>query len=180
MQACRKDTGIDILASATTPVFSRQAGRVRSVFRDPMWAPFDYFIVVENSDGNGWNYIHIVPGNKPAGNDPSTPADRPWDENDEVKVGDRLGTVAPAANPDLAHLHLDRGGGVDDTMAGHPVDAATRWRRPVTDPLSELSPRNDSVSPVVNNDIHFRVAQHDRNSDNLIFGGGFFDAYLEH
>jgi hypothetical protein len=131
--------GADVVAPVGANVLAIEAGTVVGVYSNPI--AFGSFIAVQ-AGGASLNYIHVIPGNKPAANAPAEPRPRPWRINDTVAVGDVLGTVAqiPDGSPFPAHVHLDRGGGQDPYWAAMPqrqqdvLDVQT-LRTPTSNPL---------------------------------------------
>jgi hypothetical protein len=166
--------GVDVVAPVTTNVLAIEAGTIVGTFAAPL--AYSSFVVVNAGGGNSLNYIHVVPGNKPAANNPATPQPRPWQANDTVNVGDPLGTVAqiPLGAQFPAHIHLDRGGPQDpywahvSTMPQQPPQLSA-LRTPTSNPLSGVAPNNNFLNPKVDdfdpvvNSIHFLVAADDRN-----------------
>jgi protocatechuate 3,4-dioxygenase beta subunit len=162
--------GVDVVAPLSANMLAIEAGTVVGVYAHA--TAYYSYIAVDAGGGNSLNYAHVVPGNKPANRAPVTPRDRPWQIGDTVAVGDVLGTVAqiPQGAPFPPHIHIDRGGGQDPYFAAFPpIVPGTRdlqdMRRPTSNALIAaglLNPEVDDFDPVVN-DIHFKIAAHDRN-----------------
>lgn len=117
-------------------------------------------MVLETGPDSGWNYIHLTPGANPA-------TGKAWVVGAQPQVTQALGTLAtPLPNGfDVPHLHLDRGGAVDEYALGsHPVLAVRQMRVPVDDPLTALVPLVDTLQPVVDPELHFRIAGHEWDS----------------
>ena len=126
-------------------------------------------VIMRMGNSSGWNYHHVEPGKKPVGNEPPTDGLRMWQSDDVVKAGDVLGRVFDRGMI-ITRLQLERGGGSDPSMSGvagstrpHPRAELRGLQRPIDDPLNRLRPLTDRFWPVVNKEIHFRVAEHDRN-----------------
>jgi hypothetical protein len=151
--------GVDILASPGTPVVARQSGQVLRV--QNTGSSGDFMILATPASGpDGWNYVHLHAGSRPAGrNGPGDPGGA-WQAGDLILIGDVLGFVADqSGHPD--HLHIDLGSGPDTAHFG----ASTVIRRPVGDPLDAFAPSFGSPNPApfVSDEFHYRIADHDRN-----------------
>jgi hypothetical protein len=166
--------GVDIAVARGTPVIAREAGVVVSVNTDAGTPENSNLIMRTGAVGTvGQNYVHLVPGNRPAGNNGVGDPGGPWAAGDTIKVGDALGAVAAFSagnHPD--HLHMDRGAGVD------PYGGAANINYPQQNVLSIYSPNTSAgdPTPVLSLPFQYRRADQDRLGDAV--GGGAMPAQL--
>ena len=140
--------GIDILVSGTPTASAIQPGVVHGVKNNgapnPAWNRW----VSVRSDENGWNYLHIAPGNNPQG--------MVWAAGNQVPATDPrqvMGTVQ-AFPGGLNHLHLEY-------TATNADGRIPTLLRPLADPLAYLTSLNDQTRPTVSSNIMFRGAFYD-------------------
>jgi hypothetical protein len=152
--------GVDIAVAGGTVVRAREAGTVMAINNDAATPANSYLTFRTGAAGTvGQNYVHMVPGNRPAGNNGAGDPGGPWAVGDTIKVGDQLGTVGAQAGgfyPD--HLHMDRGTGQDNYLAPAFLNL------PNQNVLAQYVPNVSAgdPTPVLSTDFHFLRADNDR------------------
>ena len=168
--------GVDLMPSSFDKnVYAIRSGTLVAVddLDSELWEGRRNVMVVVSSYlfKTGINYVHVVSGNRPAGNNGPRDPGGPWKVGDHVNAGDRLGSVQAFPTPEIPdHLHVDFGAEADPYFANF-LAPFHLIRRPTSDPLDSMSPNslsaNQDPRPYVSDDIRFRVAWHDRNGTKL-------------